>query len=413
MRILVISNLYPYRTNPLYGIFTARQWEMAARLGADVTLLFTHAWIPRLVQKTLPRYKGYNEKHTPLECRGVKVFRVACPRWGRGISGYRWEGLSIYHTAKTRVVQLHSQKPFDVIYGKGIFPSADAGVRFSRLLGIPVVGEGIGSDVNVAPDHSPAMYRHFVRTVRALNGAVADGKRVADRLSAVMQMEVPTIHGLVDLEVFKPVAERLELRRKLDLPADALVLLFVGHLKREKGVYELMTAFSRVRKRVPNAVLRICGQGTEHSGLARSITEDGVADAVQLVGSVHPDRMHEWMQASDVLVLPSYTEGMPNVVMEAMACGVPVVSTTVGGLPDALADSEGAILVSPREVAPLEEAIVSVCADAPLRERMSRAARRTAEHKFGLQKNVDVTLQYLRNTVNRCCKSRAGISTSN
>jgi len=395
MRILVISSLFPYKTSRLYGIFTARQWQMAARLGADVTVLFSRVWIPGILQRILSRYKDYDENHTPVEYPGVKVFPVPCVRWTRGFGGCRWDGLSVYRAARRKVVQLHRERPFDVIYGKSIFPSADAGVRFSRLLSIPVVGEGIGGDVNVVPEYSRAMYRHFVRTVRALDGAVADGKGVAGRLSSIMEREVPTIHGLVDLDVFTPVADRQALRRQLGIPAEALVLLFVGYLKRTKGLYELIEAFNRLRHEVPRVVLRICGQGMEHSGLEEAIARYGVADRAQLVGPVHPDRMHEWMQASDVFVLPSYTEGMPNVVMEAMACGLPVVSTTVGGLPDAVGDSEGAILVEPRAVAPLTEALLNVCVDPSRRDAMSLAARNTAEQRFGLRQNVEKTLAYV------------------
>ncbi|MDM8006730.1 MAG: glycosyltransferase [Phycisphaerae bacterium] len=401
MRILVISNLYPYRTKPLHGIFTARQWEMAARLGADVTLFFAHVWIPRILQRISSKYRDYDQNHTPVEYPGVKVFSVPCVRWTRGIGGCRWDGLSIYRATRRKAVQLHRQKPFDVIYGKGIFPSADAGARLSELLTIPVVGEGIGGDVHVAPDYSPAMYRHFVRTVRALHGAVADGKGVADRLSSVMQMEVPTIHGLVDLDVFKPLADRQALRRRLGMPPDALVLLFVGSLNRAKGVYELIEAFTRVGRQASGAILRICGQGIEHDRLDSLTRAHELAETVQLVGPVHPERMHEWMQASDVFVLPSYTEGMPNVVMEAMACGLPVVSTTVGGLPDAVGDSEGAILVDPRAVDPLTEALRSVCTDRLLRERMALAARRTAEQRFGLEQNVGKTLAYVQSVVRK------------
>lgn len=408
MRILVISSLFPYKTSRLYGIFTARQWQMAARLGADVTVLFPRVWIPGILQRILSRYKDYDENHTPVEHPGVKVFPVPCVHWTRGIRGCRWLGLSVYRAARHKVVQLHRERPFEVIYGKGIFPSADAGVRFSRLLSIPVVGEGIGGDVNVVPEYSRAMYRHFVRTVRALDGAVADGKGVADRLSAVMQMEVPSIHGLVDLDVFRPLADRQALRRQLGIPAEALTLLFVGYLKRAKGLYELIEAFNRLHREAPGAVLRICGQGAEHSGLEEAIARHGVTDLVQLVGPVHPDRMHEWMQASDVFVLPSYTEGMPNVVMEAMACGLPVVSTTVGGLPDAVGDSEGAILVEPRTVDPLTEALCKVCADQEVRKRMSLAARKTAEQKFGLEQNVRRTLAYIDSVVRKAQRKTAG-----
>jgi len=275
-------------------------------------------------------------------------------------------------------------------------------VRLKKLLGIPAAAEGIGGDVNIAPDYSPAMYRHFLWVTRQLDGAVADGKGVADRLSRVMQKEVPTIHGLVDMEIFKPISDKrnkLELRRQLNIPEQSPAILFVGNLKREKGLYELLEAMVRIRGRIVGATLTICGRGSEQEGLKAKIAELGLGDSVRLAGAVDPADMHRWMQAADIFVLPSYTEGMPNVVMEAMACGLPTISTTVGGLPDGVGDSEGAILVPPQQVEPLTEAILRVCGDKLLQDKMSAAARQTAEQKFGLENNVRKTLNHLQSII--------------
>jgi len=406
MRILVISNLYPYNANKVYGVFTARQFAMAARLGAEVTVLFTQVWIPGLLQQFGP-FKNYDLNRAPVEYPGVKVIQVPCVRWTRGIGGLRWDGLMFYASGRKVAFQLHRENPFDIIYGKGVLPCGDGAVRLKKQLNIPVVAEGIGGDVNVAPDYSPAMYRHFLRTVQGLDGAVADGKGVADRLSGVMHKDIPTIHGLVDMESFKPVSDKNTLRRQLNIPEKSLVLLFVGNLKREKGLYELLEVMGQIRGRIPGAVLNICGRGSEHNGLKAKIAELGVGDIVRLAGAVDPGDMHRWMQAADVFVLPSYTEGMPNVVMEAMACGLPTISTTVGGLPDGIGDSEGAILVEPQAVQPLAEAMLRVSGDKSLQDKMSRAARQTAEQKFGLENNVKKTLVYLQDIISHHPKSRS------
>lgn len=399
MRILAISNLYPYVSNKVFGIFTARQFEMAAKLGANITVLFTHIWIPQILQRLIPKFKDYNKNHAPLEYEGINVITVPWVRWTRGMNGYQWDGLCIYHAAKNKVLALHREKPFDVLYGKGIFPSADVAVRFARRLNIPAIGEGIGSDVNIAPDYSPAMYRHFLWVAKALDGAVADGQGVAERLSKVMGIEIPTIHGLVDLETFSPVEDKAELRRQLNIPLKSHVLLFAGFLKKEKGVFELLEAFAGVRRSLPNIVLKICGQGGERFNLEKRIAELNISDCAFLVGTVSPADMHKWMQASDLFVLPSYHEGMPNVVMEAMACGLPVISTAVGGLPEAVGDCKGAILIEPRSSDQLASAIIKVGTDKTLREQMGAAARQTAEQKFGAATNSQKMLDYLGSVV--------------
>lgn len=395
MRILAITNLFPTTNDKIGGIFTARQFEMLAQLGADITIVFTIIWIPDFLQRTSLKYKDYNKRHTPLQCPGVNVITVPYVRWTRSMAGYRWDGLCIYHSAKKMIHRMHSAKHFDVLYGKGIFPSSDAAVRFARFLNIPAVGEGIGDDVNTAPDYSPGMYRHFLRTARGLNGAVADGKGVAERLSSAMNADIPTIHGLVDIEKFHPVDDKTVLRQQCNVPQDSLVFLFAGYLVKEKGVHELIEAFSRLQDQHPGVILIMCGNGAEYQKLLKTISERNLTNSVFLTGAVDPAAMHRWLQMSDLFVLPTYNEGMPNVVMEAMACGLPVISTNVGGLPEAVGSCGGAVLIEPKNIEQLVSAMAQLAGDSEKRKLMGRVARQTAERKFGARTNAEKLLAYL------------------
>jgi glycosyltransferase involved in cell wall biosynthesis len=139
----------------------------------------------------------------------------------------------------------------------------------------------------------------------------------------------------------------------------------------------------------------MCGAGPEETTLRRLIREKGIEHTIRMAGEVEPERMNKWMQASDLFVLASHTEGMPNVVMEAMACGLPVVATAVGGLPGAIGDCEGALLVPPGSINDLEEAIVKVITDNQLRAHMQIAARNRAEEQFGVKRSARLILDYL------------------
>ena len=105
------------------------------------------------------------------------------------------------------------------------------------------------------------------------------------------------------------------------------------------------------------------------------------------------------MQASDLFVLASHTEGMPNVVMEAMACGLPVIATAVGGLPEAVGDCDGVILVPPENIDELEKTITKIINDNQLKVNMQTAARKKAEEKFGAKRNARLILDYLQKII--------------
>jgi glycosyltransferase involved in cell wall biosynthesis len=124
-----------------------------------------------------------------------------------------------------------------------------------------------------------------------------------------------------------------------------------------------------------------------------------VAENIKLLGIVNPEEIPAWMQASDIFVLPTYHEGMPNSVMEAMACGLPVISTLVGGLPAAVGDCEGVLLAHPKNTNELQSAMVKIINSQELRLQMSQASRERAERCFGLEANTGRLLKCIEKTI--------------
>lgn len=162
--------------------------------------------------------------------------------------------------------------------------------------------------------------------------------------------------------------------------AEATELLYVGRLADEKGIDNLLRAVARLDSREMDIHLNIVGSGPANESLRELASELGVMDTVTFHGFV-PKGPELWKQfdEADLFVLPSHTEGLPRVVAEAMARGLPVVTTAVGGLPELVDDGENGFLVEPGDVDGLVEAIVEVCSDEGLRERVARTALETAE----------------------------------
>jgi glycosyltransferase involved in cell wall biosynthesis len=178
-----------------------------------------------------------------------------------------------------------------------------------------------------------------------------------------------------------PQERSCELRHKLGLDSRTRVLLSVGRLSQEKGHADLVRALPKMRELAAGAPLHLVlvGEGPERSRIEKLSRSLGLADAVTLTG--HQNDVDSYYAIADVFVLPSHSEGSPNVLLEAMSAGVPVVATAVGGIPEILSDGDNALLVKKNDVAGLASATARVLRDANLRDRLIPSARASVSRK--------------------------------
>jgi teichuronic acid biosynthesis glycosyltransferase TuaC len=397
VKILAISHLFPNLKEKRYGIFVARQLSEISRLGAEITVIVPRIWCPGLLRH-FDRWKNYDHNCPLCRFEGIETISVPYLRLPGNFYN-RWSGPVAFGAMKSKALELHKSKKFDVIYATDFFPDGDAAVRLAKYLKLPAACLGIGVDVNITAFSSKTIYRHFVRTAKALDGTLACGQSVAERIKAVTGKNPLCVYGVLDLDEFSPVPDKIPERKELNLPPDKTIALYAGYLTKRKGVYDLLEAIYRVQKKCPDILPVICGSGPEETAMSRLIHKKGMEHSVHMAGEIEPEQMKKWMQASDLFVLASHTEGMPNVVAEAMACGLPVVTTAVGGLPEAVGDCDGAILVPPENIEELEKAILKVISSNQLRRHMQTAARKKAEERFGGKHNARLILDYLQKIV--------------
>jgi glycosyltransferase involved in cell wall biosynthesis len=217
---------------------------------------------------------------------------------------------------------------------------------------VPVVVQTVGSDLRVIPDAITG--RMIRRTLRRADYALAvseDLRQLAVTMGATPE-RTRTIHNGCDASLFK-LADRAEARTELGVASDAQLILFVGRLVEVKGIGELLEAARRLAPTHPKLRVVCIGEGVLENELRAKIPDPAL---VQFVGRKEPQEVARWMAACDLLCLPSYSEGCPNALLEALFCGRPVVASNVGGIPE-LVDEGCAILVPPRDPARLAEAI--------------------------------------------------------
>lgn len=163
------------------------------------------------------------------------------------------------------------------------------------------------------------------------------------------------------------------------------ILLFLGRLGERKGTYDLLEAISRIKEKYPDVILK-CGGDGELDKVAVRIDELGISDNVEILGWVKGSDKQVLLTEAAIYVLPSYNEGLPMGILESMEAGLPVVSSTVGGIPDAIDSGLDGILIKAGDIDALVDAIDTLLSDSELREKMGIAARNKIIKKFSAEK---------------------------
>jgi glycosyltransferase involved in cell wall biosynthesis len=247
-------------------------------------------------------------------------------------------------------------KKWDVLFGSWLFPDAVALQKISTLRGIPLVTMALGSDIN-ATFRVDALKKKVLGLVRKAHKTITVSKALENTLfeSGIRKEQTQVIYTGVDKHRFRSM-DKDQARQFLNLEKNAQIVLFVGNLITTKGCVELANAVETLRPRFPNLQLIFVGGGPCKTTIVEQFGNRCASKEIYFVGKVLPKNLPEWFCAADVFALPSYQEGVPNVILEAMACGVSIVSTNVGGIPEVL-DEQCGLIVPAKEIAPLALAI--------------------------------------------------------
>jgi glycosyltransferase involved in cell wall biosynthesis len=191
----------------------------------------------------------------------------------------------------------------------------------------------------------------------------------------------------IDTEEFRRRSDRTEAKRRLGIPPGRWLVGAAGRLSAEKGFDLLIRCVDRLVRQGLDVGLVIVGKGEEDAALTRLVAELGLADRVRLAG-YHAD-LRPFYEAMDAYALSSYSEGLPNVLLEAMALEVPVVATRVGGVPRLIADGDNGLLVAAQRGEELAAALARLRGDPALQARLGRAGRRTIEDQYSFAARMD------------------------
>ncbi len=269
-------------------------------------------------------------------------------------------GAWMWWSVRRRVLEQAARFKPDVVLSYYAHPDGEVALRLARRVGVPVTLMVGGSDV-LTVITEPRRRQRVEAVLRGVDAVVTIGENLRNR---VVAMGVPAARVT---SLMRPVGTRFlpgdrgASRRSLGLPLDHAVLLWVGRLVPVKAVDTLIRALAVLRARHPALVLCIAGDGPETASLQALSVQLGVDSLVRWLGAVQHDDLPDWYRAADVTVLPSLSEGVPNVLLESVACGTPFVASNVGSIPE-IADPVCDRLVAPGQPDDLATAIAEVLA---------------------------------------------------
>jgi teichuronic acid biosynthesis glycosyltransferase TuaC len=380
MRVLTFTNLYPSAALPRHGIFVEhRMRQLAASGRASVRVVapvpwmpFAHRWSARHAQ--LARVAAVEQRHG-IEVRYARFLAIP------GVTSWI-NPLLMALGALSTVRELQREQDFDVIDAHFVFPDGAAALLLGRWLDKPVVVTARGTDINAFPRY--AVPRRWIRWVTRHADAlvtVSAALRQAWLDLGIEPQRVAVLRNGVDLTLFA-AGDREAARAELGFTAPTL--LSVGHLVADKGHHLVVDAL----KLIPDANAVIVGEGPLHAELMQRARNLGVDKRVRLVGNVPQAALARYYLAADATVLASKSEGMPNVLLESLACGTQVIATAVGGNAEVVSTDVAGELISERTAAAIAQAWNRVRAAGADRQ----AVRRHAE-QFGWAPTVNGLLQ--------------------
>ncbi len=352
MKILAITNLYPNPLQPHRAAFNRHQFRMLhARHPMTVIapIIWTDEWRLRRQGNRAPVSR--QRMHEGLPVHHPRYWYT--PKFLRGLYG-RFYRESIRATFR-RILEQHAP---DVVFSPWAYPDGWAAVKLAHRHGLPAVIQVHGSDIHHL-EMFPSRQGGTLEALQQADGIVAISRNLAARMVAmgIPADKIQVIVDGVDKQVFHP-ADKPSARARLGLADDVRHLLFVGNLLEVKGVDVLLEACARLAALRTDWRLHLVGEGPQRSRLEALAARRGLAGHVVFHGAKPHHELPAWFQACDLFVLPSRSEGIPNVLLEASACNLPWVATAVGGIAE-IADMGASTLVPPEDADALATAIAT------------------------------------------------------
>jgi glycosyltransferase involved in cell wall biosynthesis len=373
LNVLIVTSLFPNSYEPTRGIFS---YQIAKELEnlCDITVIAPIPWCPQSkFTQLFPKWYQVANIPTRENISGIKVYHpryLVIPK----IFGFT-HGLSMYFPLQCLIRQIHNQKRIDVINARWVFPDGLSATLVGNQMRIPVIVSALGCDINLYTNfwlRKPQILYTIRRAGLISTVSTALKEKIIEL--GISPTKIRCIYNGVDTTMFFPKNQK-ECRQKLRLDEEEKIVLFIGGMYPVKGIEYLIQAFDHLRKNEQDDFrLILVGDGPQRKELEEEVKRLALGQKMTFVGSKLHEEISDWINAADLLCLPSIREGRPNVIIEALACGKPVVASKVGGIPELVNNTNG-ILVAPKKPIELAETIIQALNTRWFPERIADSIR--------------------------------------
>lgn len=384
MNLLTYTTLYPNAVNPQHGIFVENRLRRIVATGdAAARVVAPVPWFP-FKSDIFGAYGAFARIGASEERFGIAVDHpryLSIPRVGMGIAP-RLLARATAGRVRRHVAETGAQ----LIDAHYFYPDGVAAAAIGKALDMPVVITARGSDVNLIAQYDGPR-RQILQAARQAAAIIAVSEALRRQMIAI-GIDEERIHVLrngVDLDMFSPVPMD---RARAALGIEQPMMVAVGNLLSSKG----QDIAIRALPSIPDLDLVLVGAGPDEAVFRKLAVRLGVAERVRFAGRVPQDALKTWFSAAEFSVLASVREGWPNVLLESMACGTPVIASNVGGVPEIIAAPEAGRIMERRTPEALAAAVRELRGTMP-----DRAATRAWAAKFDWAASVEGQVALYRN----------------
>lgn len=387
MRICIIPTMFPKYKGDYYGSFVFDEAKMLVKKGFEVHVVTQH-------NPGIPYEEIVDGIH-------VHRFRWLEPKEFRALVHFK--GIKDNFRLVTYLISLFfnlimviRKYNIDIIHAHSTIPTGLIGVIVAKIMKKPVFITAHGMDINNF-ENSSFFKRLITFSLKNCNKAIVVSSDLAKKISSlgIDPDKIIVLRNAVDTNRFQPNNIKI-IRKKHDIK-DNILILFVGYLDTFKGIFELVDAFYDANKENRKSTLMIIGEGPKEDELKKKVFKLGLEKSVIFTGKISPTDIHKYYQSADIFVLPSYGEGLPLSVLEAMSCGIPVIASNVGGIPEVVKEGENGFIIPQKNEEILNEKLMVLIKDINLRKKFAENALKTIKQSFNVNNKTQKLIELYKN----------------